>query len=801
MTRLIFLTLLWSTTTLAQGFGGAPNPVKVVSVLRSEAVPTVAGATELSVKLAIEAPYHIYGVKAAGSELPTEFGLTTTPPGAAALGTVTADRAPSEHRDATSIYDYYEGEVTFRVPIVWRAAGPVEVQLKITVVACDDRGCRPPKALVVKESFEVQGNTGQAAPTPFDEETKARVLGATYDSAAASVRIELEVEPGWHIYGLEAKGVELPTTFRVGEGATGWKLGKPSSIPTASFHAGENEYDRYDYYEGKVTFVLPVTGPGQGVGSEFALPVVAEWMTCDENGCKPPSTTTTPVLVRPTAENLAQWANTPAPAAVTSPPASAERTAYLLPPEQPVKVSGAAVPSVLESFAPGKSARLVLVFPEGSAPATIERRLVQLTTPSLRIEGDGQKSDDGLSVTFPVTIREQQPDGEFQFRGTIALESGEMQFGGRGLVATGIWAFLGIAIVSALAALLTPCVYPMIPITISFFTKQGEKSNRPAWQFGLIYCTGIVISFTAIGALFTLLIPGGAGAQNFALHWATQLAIAALFVFFACSLLGGFELQLPASVMGLVGKAQSKGGTLGIWMLGVLFAVTSFTCTAQFVGALLAGARASGAWSRPILGMLAFSSVLALPFFFLAAFPSKIKSLPRAGSWMNEVKVCMGFIEIAAAFKFLGGMDMALGWGFFSRQLVLIVWVVCFGLMGVYLLGTFRMPHDSPRAKTSVTQLVLAMISLVVAMYLSSGLSGDKLDSFTEPYLPVERPDRTPEGRISAVFGGMGWPGALAPPSEGKSFVKEDWKNRYDEARVVAAERDKLLFVDFTGYT
>ncbi|MAG57034.1 MAG: hypothetical protein CMJ83_12130 [Planctomycetes bacterium] len=259
-----------------------------------------------------------------------------------------------------------------------------------------------------------------------------------------------------------------------------------------------------------------------------------------------------------------------------------------------------------------------------------------------------------------------------------------------------------------------------------------------------------------------------------------------------------FEIQLPQSVMGLIGKAQGRGGLIGVWLLGMLFAVTTFTCTAPFVGTILAGAATSGSWTRPVVGMLAFSGVLAFPFFFLSVFPSRLKSMPRAGSWLNEVKVVMGFIELAAAFKFLGDMNSEV----FTRYGILCAWVVIFGGCGLYLLGVFRLPHDSPKEKIAVPALMIALLCLGLAVYLTGGLGGATLHPEVEPYLPREVTARTPNGRrleLMKQIGAAGFTGGSAK-IDGRVGYDKHYKNDYDGARAEAKRLGVALFIDFTGY-
>jgi thiol:disulfide interchange protein DsbD len=355
--------------------------------------------------------------------------------------------------------------------------------------------------------------------------------------------------------------------------------------------------------------------------------------------------------------------------------------------------------------------------------------------------------------------------------------------------------------VAALLALLTPCVFPMIPITVSFFTKHAEHSRHRPIIPASVYCLGIVLSFTLIGLIFSLAFKTNAAAisQN---PWVLG-GIGVLFIVFALSLFGLFELQLPAFFSNLVGSAQKRGGLLGIWLLGLLFAVTSFACTAPFVGTLLATSLESGQWVRPMIGMAAFSAILALPFFYLALFPSKLRSLPRAGSWLNQVKVVMGFIELAAALKFLGDMDRILHWDLFTRSFILSAWIAIFILVGVYLLGGFRLPHDSPREHTAVLAVLLALLSLSFSAYLARGIYGDPLAPGIDVYLPPEDPTRSDLGRRDALIKqikALGL-GAGGGGQTGRVGMEDLFKNDYEGARAEADRLQVPIFIDFTGYS
>jgi len=268
----------------------------------------------------------------------------------------------------------------------------------------------------------------------------------------------------------------------------------------------------------------------------------------------------------------------------------------------------------------------------------------------------------------------------------------------------GFLSFILFAMGMGFLALLTPCVFPMIPITVSFFTKHGEDNDTNPVYAALTYTVGIIIIFTSLGLLLAFTL-GATGANQIASSPIINLFIAGLFIYFAFSLFGQYEIRLPSALQQFSLKQENQGGIVGILFMALTFTLTSFTCTVQFVGLLLVAA-SQGETFWPIVGMLAFSFTFALPFFFLALFPQYLSKIPKSGGWLNSVKVIMGFLELAAAMKFLSNADLVLGWGVFTYHSVLAVWVVIATLMGIYLLGKIKLPHDSNLDYVGVPRLV-----------------------------------------------------------------------------------------------
>ena len=389
------------------------------------------------------------------------------------------------------------------------------------------------------------------------------------------------------------------------------------------------------------------------------------------------------------------------------------------------------------------------------------------------------------SFDFRVKIDEGPPrdgyldivlntDSVLDSSGNINLDAAIME---------GFFPFILLALSMGFLSLLTPCVFPMIPITVSFFIKRGESKKGTPLSNALIYAGGIVATFSLLGFILALTL-GASGANQLAANPWVNLFIASLFIYFALSLFGMYEIDIPDKLKQLSLRQESRDGIIGTIFMAVTFTLTSFTCTVQFVGLLLVAA-SQGQWFWPMIGMIVFSSAFASPFFLLALFPQYLASLPKSGGWLNSTKVVMGFLEMAAAFKFISNTDLVWGWGFFSHNIVLAIWAVLMVLCGVYLLGKIRFPHDSPVEFLSTGRLGISMIFLVFGLYLSSGLYGQRLHGLIYSYLPPKMNEDVSGGSVSKFS-----------YHEGLTWYKD--LNQAFEASSVSS---KPIFVDFTGYT
>jgi thiol:disulfide interchange protein DsbD len=340
-------------------------------------------------------------------------------------------------------------------------------------------------------------------------------------------------------------------------------------------------------------------------------------------------------------------------------------------------------------------------------------------------------------------------------------------------------AYLWLAALMGALSLLTPCVFPMVPITVSYFTGRATRDasvKRDGVTQALVYGLGIVLTFTAVG--FTLAVAfGAAGLNRFAADPWLNLAITALFILFALSLFGIYELALPSKLLTLAAKAdQGRGRFAGTLLMGFAFTLTSFTCTAPFLGTLLVVA-AQGDWQWPLAGMLAFSAVFALPFVFLALAPQVIASLPRSGTWLIGVKATMGMLELAAAMKFLSNADLVWGWGIFTREIVIGSWILIAIVLAIYLAGLMRLGYAPRLGRPGWARAGVTVAAATCAIWLATGLFGRRLGELEAFLPPADLAAMAPDGELPWIV------------------------NDYDAALAEAGRENRPLLIDFTGYT
>lgn len=541
----------------------------------------------------------------------------------------------------------------------------------------------------------------------------------------ADVIFTATIESGWHLYGTDiGGGGPTPTHLIIDKIVGGELVGKlkgdkaPVSKQDPIFNMP------ISYWEKKVVLRqrVKITDP-----EKFKLEGALRFMICDDNQCLPP--TSEEFFVNAKILGITAKTNAAPAAEPTTATPAVETEATTTTTAQPSELAGVVVADTTV-VAQGETT-------ESLAPAITDSKA--LWTPvidELKAFGDTTKAqtDSSLFMIF-------------------------------------IYGFLG-----GLVALMTPCVWPMIPMTVSFFlkrTKDRSKSIRDAVTYGL----SIIVIYLVLGLAITAIF--GAGALNdLATNAVFNIIFFLLLVFFAISFFGAFEIVLPASWTNKIDqKADSTTGFLSILFMAFTLALVSFSCTGPIIGTLLVQAATMGDYLGPAIGMLGFAVALALPFALFAVFPSMLQSMPKSGGWLNSVKVTLAFLELALSLKFLSVADLAYGWHILDREVFISLWIVIFALLGFYLLGKLRFSHDSPSETTSIPGLFMGIASLAFAVYMIPGLWGAPLRSIS----------------------------AFAPPIKTQDFslYKGDVHAKYDDyeaGMAYARQTGKPVLIDFSGY-
>lgn len=418
-----------------------------------------------------------------------------------------------------------------------------------------------------------------------------------------------------------------------------------------------------------------------------------------------------------------------------------------------------------------------------------------------KIKVEGKKSEEVSGFQFPVSGSQtkgidsvKSATGNQQLA-TISgpiLDSTLIQAETKG---QSLWGFFLLAFLAGLAALLTPCVFPMIPMTVSFFTGRGTKLQA------VIYGGSIIAIYTVIGAVLAPLM-GPETANHLSTEWIPNLIFFLVFIVFGLSFLGLFEITLPGSVINKVDQQAEKGGLLGVFFMAFTLVLVSFSCTGPLVGSILVSS-AGGEFIKPIIGMFAFALAFAIPFTLFAFFPGWLKSLPKSGGWLNSVKVVLGFVEIALAFKFLSIADQAFHWRILDRDINLAIWIVIVALIGIYLMKGFRMPGDTGKdaenKTVSVLRVSLAITTFTFLVYLIPGMWGAPLKALAG-YLP---PQSTHDFDLLSASKNTKTNEICDTPKYDEFLHLPHGINGYfdyKQALACARQQNKPLFIDFTGH-
>ena len=365
-----------------------------------------------------------------------------------------------------------------------------------------------------------------------------------------------------------------------------------------------------------------------------------------------------------------------------------------------------------------------------------------------------------------------------------------------------MWGIFIAGLLGGFAAFLMPCIFPMVPLTVSFFTKKSGSKAQGISQ-ALLYGLFIIVIYVALGMIITIAF--GSDALNaLSTNGVFNFVFFLILVFFAASFFGAFEITLPSSFVNKIDSKSDKGGFIGLFFMAFSLALVSFSCTGPIIGTLLVEAASKGERLGPAIGMLGFSIALAVPFVIFAIFPSMLKSLPKSGGWLNSVKVVLGFLELALALKFLSNVDLAYHWNWLDREVFLALWIVIFGLLGLYLIGKIKFSHDSDLAYMSVPRTILAIIVFSFVVYMVPGMWGAPLKSISA-FLP---PSATQDFDLSVANFGNNT--TISTDGKKKKYY-EIFHERgtpkgfdpyydYEEALATAKEIGKPVLIDFTGW-
>ena len=356
--------------------------------------------------------------------------------------------------------------------------------------------------------------------------------------------------------------------------------------------------------------------------------------------------------------------------------------------------------------------------------------------------------------------------------------------------------YMALAFILGLTSLITPCVFPMIPMTVTFFLKDNQ-SKREGIRKALIFGVSIIVIYTIAGTIFAIAF-GAEGLNALATHWAPNLFVFVMFIVFALSFLGLFEINAPYQIVNKADRAAEKGGLIGVFFMAATLVLVSFSCTIPIVGNVLV-LSAGGKIVKPVVGMLAYSAAFAIPFTLFAIFPEWMKGLPKSGGWLNTVKVTLGLLELALALKFLSIVDQTYHWGILDRDINIAIWVVIFTVLGFYFLGKIKMPGDTPVEKTSVSRLLLALATFSFVVYLIPGLWGAPLKALAG-YLP---PMYTHDFDLVSMTRGERENEICDEPKYDEFLHLPHGLNGYfdyDQALACARAQNKPLFIDFTGH-
>lgn len=571
-----------------------------------------------------------------------------------------------------------------------------------------------------------------------------------------TIRFTARIEVPWHMYDMgpyEGGPNATTITFKPDKSYTLVGSVKQQSTP-------HKKYDplfemEIGTFTGRATFVQQVKLAPSVAGTKIAATV--EWMACDESSCLPPADQDFLITVGD-------------------------------PNGQTSTASANGTDATRQSAAAGQSA--------GSAsnnPSTTAGSVDQLN--GTAANGDTLATTD--VATLGATTASDNVQSTVEAADSTATQ-GES-----------LWSAIIEAILWGFAALLTPCVFPMVPMTVSFFLKSSENKTRGRTMAAL-YGLCIILLYTvpiAVIILITQLIGGEAVTADIfnwlATHWIPNIIFFLVFMIFAASFFGAFEITMPSWLINKSDSKADKGGLIGVFFMALTLVLVSFSCTGPIVGSVLIKSTSGEMWA-PVITMLAFSAAFALPFTLFALFPSLLKNLPKSGGWLNSVKVVLGFLELALGLKFLSVADQTYHWGILDREIYLALWIAIFSLLGLYLLGKIRFAHDSDTQKIGVTRLLLAIITFAFVIYMLPGMWGAPLKGLSGYLPPLHTQDFVlgSEAPSTSTAPSTVTDGTPAPKYSDFLSLPHGLQGFFDyqEALEYARKVNKPLFVDYTGH-
>ena len=627
----------------------------------------------------------------------------------------------------------------------------------------------------------------------------------------------------WTLYATEEGNDTYAIVFqgRLNKGYHGYPLSDPYSAPIFEFNNGTkvgamfetlkpeevvDEYgDKVKHYHGQMIFVQRMKAePNTKITGTISTNICTD----STNQCQQSSFDFSITLAPAEAKAVE---------AKVEEPAKAEEVKTEEPKAEAEAVAAAGAEWMVDGTIKGETLSLVFshVLTEAelaSKPAmpviSFEREGQVIEAIALRdseIDYEGLKAQDTLRIVTNNFKAADLGEGASKIGGNIAYNNAEYSYeislpSSEESAATLDWSSLITAILWGFAALLTPCVFPMVPMTVSFFIKGSQSPAQGRFRATMYGFFIVALYVLPIAALIVISnIAGGTNVTNdifnwLSTHWIPNLIFFAIFMIFAASFFGAFEITMPSSLVNKSDAGAEKGGLLGIFFMALTLVLVSFSCTGPIVGTVIISSTSGGNVWMPILTMAAFATAFALPFTLLAWFPSLLKNMPKSGGWLNSVKVVLGFIEIALGLKFLMTADQTYHWGLRDREIYLASWIVTFALLGLYLLGKLRFAHDDKMETLSVKRLVMAILVFSFVVYLIPGMFGAPLKGISGYLPPMSTQDFRLDGNPKNHNTQVKYGDFLHIPNNLEGYFD------LDEAIAAAKEQNKPIFVDVTGH-